>query len=146
MTDEAKECRNAYGREYYEKNKDKRREYNRKYYQKNKDKFAKYRKNYYEKHKDKIKERYKNYYEKHKEKIYGINKKYRKKDSVLGFCVRLEGESSKKFLRLLEIKRIPRSQFIREAIEKYIKDNENILTDRTLNIIERLKGDEKWTR
>ena len=113
MTDEAKECRNAYQREYYKNNKDKMKEWRKKYYEKN------------------------------KEKVLKATAKYRKKDGVLGFCVRLEGESSEKFLRLLEIKRKSRSQFIREAIEKYIKENENILTDRTLNIKERLKGDTK---
>ena len=116
MTDEAKECRNAYRREYYKNNKDKMREY------------------------------YKKYYEKNKEKVLIANAKYRKKVGVLVFCVRLGGENSEKFLRLLEIKRKSKSQFIREAIEKYIKENENILTDRTLDIIERLKGDTRWTR
>lgn len=129
MTDEAKECRNAYRREYYKNNKDKMKEWRKKYYEKNKEKILKTNAKYYEKN---------------KEKVLKTNAKYRKKVGVLGFCVRLEGESSEKFLRLLEIKRKSRSQFIREAIEKYIKENENILTDRTLNIIERLKGEGRW--
>ena len=113
MTDEARERWNAYMRKYYKNNKDKMREYRKKYYEKN------------------------------KEKMIRKNNKFRKKDSVLSLCIKLEGESKKKFLKLLEIKRIPKSQFMREVIEKYIKENENILTDRTLNIIEILKGDTK---
>ena len=126
MTDEAKECRNAYRREYYKNNKDKMREYYKKYYEKNKEKILK---------------KCAEYNKKNKEKVLKANAKYRKKVGVLVFCVRLGGENSEKFLRLLEIKRKSKSQFIREAIEKYIKENENILTDRTLDIIERLKGD-----